>query len=148
MRLNYSVPEDLAERLDAYCKSSCRSASSVVRQLLLEYLEGDRQLPPRVSERGNGHRTSMSLKRRIVSALEERVEEEGHFSKGAVIAHLLRQLLARAPEKSEEEVPVLVKLPAGLHRTLEEYAARNDTSVETLVKSAVRDLHDRIWEGR
>ena len=43
-KLNYVIPKILDEALTTYCNKTGRSASDVIRQLLSEYIDGDRDL--------------------------------------------------------------------------------------------------------
>jgi hypothetical protein len=115
-----------------------------VRQLILEYVEGDREIPPRISDRSPGHRTSLALKGRIMNALEDKIEAEGHLSKGAVIAYLLRQFLVRTPANDSEMVDVTVQLPSGVYNDLANYCKARGLSMNQLLAGTVQDLLDRI----
>lgn len=143
LHLNYVVPEDIDGPLETYCQETCRTATSVVRQVILEWLEGDLQIPSRVSERASGRRTSLLLKKRVMDAFEAKVWEDGHYSKGAVIAHLLRRFLARS-KSHEAMIDVTLPLPAKLYNDLTAHCEETGISMERLLTGTVQDLLAKI----
>jgi hypothetical protein len=108
---NYSLPKELSAHLAAYCESRGRTPSDVVRQLMLEYLEGDR-VPTKHSAPSGGPsvRSSMRLRATTLKTFEREVEVQGRQSKGAVLEALLRAFLSRSP-KVVEQSSVTVLLP-------------------------------------
>lgn len=117
--LNYSLPKDLSSRLDDYCERTGRTASEVVRQLVLEFVEGDRSIrsldyEPDVE---SAARSSVRLRASTFKAFDQKVTDENLRSKGAVLACLLTAFLERLP-RGPERVLVTVSLPVSVVQTL------------------------------
>jgi len=109
---NYSLPRELSVRLAGYCEAGGRTPSDVVRQLMLEYLEGDR-IPTALSVVSNGPtvRSSLRLRATTLKTFEREVEVQGRPSKAVVLEALLRAFLDRSP-KIVKQVSTTVLLPA------------------------------------
>jgi len=89
VRLNFQITTEAETRISDYCKTTGRSASDIVRQLVSEYLDGFRELGPNVPAL-NGRRTNCTLPPRMVTKLDMRVRAIGPgASKGLVISNLL-----------------------------------------------------------
>lgn len=116
-RINYVIPDALDDQLAAYCERTSRSASDVVRQLVVEWVEGDRRLPAPARKHPIGRRTNVGLSDAVRAALEAKIAEEGHGTIAAVIAALLAPFLAHRAFQ-EETVPVRVRLPTEVHDKL------------------------------
>ena len=148
--LNYSVPTDVDERLNLYCEQTGRNPSGVVRQLVAEYVEGDiRPLAHPVTAPPPGRRTSLLLSRRLLDALELRVLEEGHATKGALIAELLSRFLAhRIIPEGEERMTVRVRLPIVVFDGLTAIGiAAGGKSVEEVLVDIARQHAARVREA-
>ena len=111
VKLNFVIPNDLDDDLAAYCEQTGRIPSEVVRQLVVEWLEGDRHLTGTVAHPA-GRRTQTSLSPAAKAALEARIDQEGLGTVAAVTAALLRPFLAHRahpePESDQVVVPVVV----------------------------------------
>lgn len=92
-KLNYVIPEVLDEALNRYCDQTGRSASDVIRQLLSEYIDGERELSTPARDTSNGVRSNMMLPAKILEALDQRIASQGHGTRGGVIARLLCDFL-------------------------------------------------------
>jgi hypothetical protein len=92
-KLNYVLPEFLDEALTKYCEQTGRSASDVIRQLLSEFIDGDTKLstPPR--DTTNGVRSNMMLPSRTLDALDQKLAQGNHGTRGGVISRLLSDFL-------------------------------------------------------
>lgn len=111
VRLNYSISEDLEAELASYCELTGRTASDLVRQLICEVLEEDRQLPPPatiIALDRNGprrdRRTDMWVSSRTLTAFDDKVESEGYPGKSSVIAFLLADFLGSRGNRAAEEL--------------------------------------------
>lgn len=116
-RINYVIPELLHDQLTAYCERTSRSATDVVRQLLVEWLEDDRQLPAPARNHPTGRRTNVGLSEPVRAALEAKIEEEGHGTVAAVVVALLGPFLAHRVAPAES-VTVRVALPTEIYDKL------------------------------
>lgn len=92
VQLNYVIPDDVRADLDLYCERNYRNPSQVTLQLIDEYLTGDRDVE-RQETHPVGGRTSLRMRQHTLTALEKRTMDEGHKSKAALIAALLREFL-------------------------------------------------------
>ena len=93
IKLNYIIPEVLNDALLQYCEQTGRSASDVIRQLLSEFIDGDRKLSIPARESPNGIRSNMILPSNLLEALDHKLSAEGHGTRGGVIARLLYDFL-------------------------------------------------------
>ena len=117
-RLNFVIPDDLDDQLTGYCERTERSQSEVIRQVILEWLEGDRRLPAPAREHPAGRRTNMQLSHVLRAALEAKIGEEGHGTISAVIEALLRPFLAHRTNGGDGTTVVRVALPTQVHDEL------------------------------
>lgn len=143
-RLNFVIPEATDGRLEAYCERTGRDNADVIRQLVSEWVEGDRHLPKKVTDHPSGRRTNVPLNYGTLASLDERVRAEGHASVSAVITALLDQFLAnRVPSATEELVPVRVQLPVSDYTVLSAHCAKTGTTIaELLAKDAAEHAND------
>lgn len=116
-RINYVIPDKLDDQLATYCSRTSRTGTDVVRQLIVEWLDGDRCLPAPAREHPTGRRTNVGLSDAVIAALETRIEEEGHGTVAAVVAALLAPFLAHRTA-TEETVTVRVGLSEEVHHKL------------------------------
>ena len=117
-KLNFVIPNDLDDDLTAYCDRTGRKPGEVVRQLLVEWLEGDRHLRGSVAH-PTGRRTQTSLSRVACVALEERIDREGLGTVAGVTAALLRPFLANRARPREPAGQVIsVEVSADLEHKL------------------------------
>ena len=93
VKINFVIPDDLDDDLNAYHGRTGRTPSEVVRQILVEWLEGDRVLVGLASH-PTGRRTQTSLSQAASAALEERIAQKGLGTVAGVTAALLRPFLA------------------------------------------------------
>lgn len=113
--LNYVIPEELETALEDYSSQTGRPAHDVVRQLVVEFVEGDRGAPePRAHP--TGRRTNVVLPERVLGALEHHVGA-AHTSKAALIAGLLEDFLAHRRDP-ETYLSITIRLPARLLDTI------------------------------
>jgi len=116
-RINYVIPGALDDQLIAYCERTSRSASDVVRQLIVEWVEGDRKLPALARAHPVGRRTNVGLSDAARAALEAKIEEEGHGTVAAVVAALLGPFLAHRAGAGGTTT-VRVSLPEAVYTNL------------------------------
>ena len=115
---NYVIPGDLNGLLELYSKQNLISSSKLVRRLILEYVEGDRNFPV-PPKHPSGKRTSVALTERLLHVFEAKIVDEGHSTKAAVIAALLAQFLpGRVLDPDTETVRVEADLPTDIFSTI------------------------------
>ena len=146
-RLNYSISEELEVELNAYCELTGRKASDVVRQLICEVLEDDRQLPTpatvaefaKNSPRRDG-RTDMWIAPKILNAFDEKLEVEGYPGKSTVIAYLLGGFLkSRSNHAAEEMVRTPIFIDRETYARLGTLGAPHGKSAEQMIAEVARD---------
>jgi hypothetical protein len=126
---NYSLSKELASRLSDYCDQTGRTSSDVLRQLVLEYLEGDRSPVVARAPSGPSVRSSLILRATTLAAFDKAAHPHG---KAPVLEALLRAFLDRSP-KAGESVAVTVLLPVSVVRALSEQADRRATTLSDLI---------------
>lgn len=136
---NFALSHEMAKRLDAYCDTTGRNESDVVRQLILEFLEGDREVDPVgvAAMVSNETRSSVLLRPATLKAFDTKVESDGLASKSATLSYLLDAFLKRSKQQ-EERVYVSVPLPTSVMRVAVERAATNGSSLGDLLSEVVQ----------
>lgn len=153
VRLNYSISQETESDLSSYCELTGRTASDVVRQLICELLDGDRELPDTatIKERERAgprrdQRTDMWVSPRILGVLDRKIEEEGYPSKSAVIAWLLRDFLASRLGDADEHIKVSTILDRQTFSAVRKLAEVRRRTVEDFIgelcKEAVAEGND------
>jgi len=141
VRLNYTISSSIDDLLSGYCEVTGRSASDLVRQLVCEVLENDRQLPHpgeisafvREGDRRD-RRTDMWMSSQSLVAFDDKLGEDGYPGKSAVIAFLLNEFLAtRANHAGTEMVRIAPFIDRLTFTKLEMVAANRQQPVEELV---------------
>ena len=148
VRLNYTISESIDDQMSNYCELTGRTASDLVRQLVSEFLEGDRRLPPPETintflKKGEGkaRRTDMWMSARYLVALDEKLEDENYPSKSGVIAYLLHDFLsARANHAGTEMVRVTTLIDRLTFTRMAITAERRQMPVETLVAELCKNF--------
>lgn len=138
VRLNFVITEATDRQLVNYCASMGRTPSDVVRQLVIEWLEGDRHLPKPIREHPEGRRTNLQLTTRSREALEAKVRKEGHVSISGTINELLRRFLTCRAPMSGDTITVRLKLPLGTYNQAVSAAQLRGEPVETFIESTLR----------
>lgn len=136
-KLNYVIPEMLDEALNRYCDQTGRSASDVIRQLLSEYIDGDRKLSTPARDAPNGIRSNMMLPTRTLEALDQKLSAEGQGTRGGVIARLLSDFLEHRLGTIFGET-LMVTVDRQLYNKLYEKGQRLGKPVEELILDACR----------
>lgn len=152
VRLNYTISRTTDDMLTSYCEITGRTASDVVRQLVSEILEDDRQVPSkaRIEEfLRNGERrdrrTDMWISPQHLAALDEKLEAEGYSSKSIVISCLLHEFLsARSNHAREEMVRVTTLIDRLTYTRLAVVASQQKQSVEGLIADMCKHLVDQF----
>jgi metal-responsive CopG/Arc/MetJ family transcriptional regulator len=136
-KLNYVIPELLDDALNTYCEQTGRSASDVIRQLLAEYIDGDRKLsvPPR--ETLGGIRSNMMLPPRILEALDRKLTSEGITSRGGTITRLLYDFLENRVGGSVLE-PITINIDRTTYKKLSERGQKLGKTIEEIITEACR----------
>ena len=148
VRLNYTISDSIYQSLASYCDVTSRSASDLVRQLVCEVLENDRQLPPpeeisafvRDGDR-RARRTDMWMSPQSLNAFDDKLTEDGYPGKSAVIAYLLDQFLStRANHAGTEMVRIAPFIDRLTLVGLMGVASDRQQSVEELVYDLCKDF--------
>jgi len=130
-RLNFVIAEGNDARLETYCEHTSRNSSDVIRQLVSEWIEGDRKLKEPAKSHPTGQRTNIPLGYATLAAIDEKVRAEKHATVSAVINALLADFLAnRATDSPEEKVTVHVALPVSVYTLLSAQCAHEKTTIE------------------
>lgn len=152
VRLNYTISEELERSLTDYCELTGRSASDLVRQLICEVLEEDRELPPAArviafdkSSPRRERRTDMWVSQQTLSAFDEKLDADGYPSKSAVIAYLLTEFLKnRANHTGEEMVRVTTLIDRLTYTKLSMIGAAQGKQIEELINDLCKDHVARL----
>jgi predicted DNA-binding protein len=144
-RLNFVIPNDLEESLDTYCKRTGRTSTDVVRQLVIEWLEGDRHLAEPATEHPSGRRTNLLLTHAAKDTLEARVASEKHATVSAVVEALLRPFLAARALPESETITLRVPLPVDIYN---DFAAMCSISGTTAEATLIEDIRLRVQNTR
>jgi hypothetical protein len=148
VRLNYTISNSIDDLLSGYCEVTGRSASDLVRQLVCEVLEDDRQLPPpkdiavfvRDGDRQD-RRTDMWMSSHSLAAFDEKLSEHGYPSKSSVISFLLNEFLsARANHAGTEMMRIAPFIDRLTFTELAIVASDRQQSVEELVYDLCKDF--------
>jgi len=146
IRLNYSISDRLEKDFDNYCLLTGRKASEVIRQLICEVLDGDRELPaPTViaefvkKSAPHDNRTDMWIAPKILGFFDSKVDEGGYPGKSAVIAWLLDGFLStRSNHTAEEMVRVTTLIDRDTYTRLGTLGAPYGKSPEQMVSEIVK----------
>jgi metal-responsive CopG/Arc/MetJ family transcriptional regulator len=137
IKLNYVIPESLDEALTRYCEQTGRSASDVIRQLLSEYIDGERELSTPARDTSNGIRSNMMLPGKILEALDQKILTTGHGTRGGVIARLLCDFLENRLGSIFSET-ITVNVERSLYNKLYEKGQKLGKPVEEVILDACR----------
>ena len=136
-KLNYVIPKLLDDALAEYCEQTGRSASDVIRQLLCEFIEGNRKLSAPAKESSDGIRSNMIIPNRMLDMLDAKLAAESHGTRGAVISRLLFDFLVpRMGDLFAEEVTI--SIGRELYTKLYDKAHETNKSVEELIVDACK----------
>ena len=147
-RLNYTISSSVDEHISSYCEITGRTASDLVRQLVSEVLENDRQLPPPDAIEAfltegtpRTRRTDMWMSARYLVALDTKLEEDGYPSKSGVIAYLLNDFLtARANHAATEMVRLTTLVDRLTFTKLATVAERQQMRPEALIADLCKNF--------
>lgn len=148
VRLNYTISNSIDDLLSGYCEVTGRTASDLVRQLVCEVLEDDRQLPPPAEisafvRRGDrrDRRTDMWMSSHSLTAFDLKLTEDGYPGKSAVIAYLLNEFLStRANHAGTEMVRIAPFIDRLTYTKLGLVATSRQQTVEELVYDLCKDF--------
>lgn len=94
VRLNFSISEALYARLGRYCDEVGMTQSSLVRQLILEYLDDEVPLPDLTIESGMERRTSLLLPHQVFESFEGKAKTF-RVTKSRLVSGLIRLFLEK-----------------------------------------------------
>jgi hypothetical protein len=94
VRLNFSIPVQLYDRLRAYCVGGGRTPTDLIRQLILEFLDGETPLPDVTPWEGPEKRTSVFLPNEVLLGFGA-ISESYMVSKSRIVAGLVLFYLER-----------------------------------------------------
>lgn len=129
-RLNFVIPNELDRKLTAYCDETNRTPTEVIRQLVIEWLEGDRLLAEKARTHPAGRRTNIVLSHASREALESLVRTEGHATTSAAVSALLGAFLAARPAAGEPTVVVRIRLLLSAFRSFARVCATDGRTVD------------------
>lgn len=135
IKLNYAVPKVLDDALSDYSEQTGRTASDVIRQLLAEYIDGDRKLssPPRAVS--NGIRSNMILPSKLLDLLDAKIAADGDGTRGTVIVRLLYDFLEnRIGLELSETLTITVE--RATYKKLYDKAQKSGKTVEDIILDA------------
>jgi len=138
IKLNYAVPKVLDDALSNYCEQTGRTASDVIRQLLAEYIEGERKLSTTPRSFGSGIRSNMILPKSLRELLDQKIAEDGEGSRGAVIVRLLYDFLEHRIGVELNET-VTITMGRDIYNRLYDKAQKTGKSVEDIIIEACRE---------
>jgi len=133
VRFNFVLRDDIEIRLDDYSNTTHRNTADVVRQVLIEWLDGDLLLPHALGDHPIGRRTNITLPSVVRNALEDRVRQDGHVSLSAVVNALLSRFLAPREATQEDVVTVRLPVPVALYQKLSAAATLRGEEIERLI---------------
>jgi hypothetical protein len=134
VRFNFVLSNEVESRLANYSDSTHRNTADVVRQVLIEWLDGDLVLHRPLADHPTGRRTNITLPNVVRNALEERVTKEGHVSLSAVVNALLGRFLApRAASLGGDAVTVRLPVPLPLYQKLSAASCLRGEDVERTI---------------
>lgn len=100
IRLNFSIDTGTDRVLESYCADLGRHKTEVLRQLLIEFVDGDRALRGEVVEPQGGRRLSILVSQSVLTSLDAASGCYG-VSKAAIMSNLLMMfLLARSVRRA------------------------------------------------
>ena len=135
VQLNYVIPDELESLLTRYCEQNLASPSALIRRLIGDYLDGTTKIGAVTHPRGR--RTTVALPEKLLFAFEEKIFEEGHRTKAAVIAALLSKFL---PSRvlSDSTMRVEATMPTEVFNKI--YEVYGPGPVDAVVVTALSDL--------
>lgn len=146
-RLNFVLPPDLEAALEVYEQHTGRKQSSVIRQLVVEWINGHSTwpaLPEGKLKHPEGRRTNIHVTQRVRNALDARLAEIGSPTVSAVIAALLGAFLAHRAPDDGDTVTLTLRAPADL---LNQFAALCHLRGETVDAATIEMIRERVRES-
>lgn len=152
VRLNYTISDATGDSLANYCELTGRTASDLVRQIICEVLEEDRKLPPpsaiatylKANSRRD-RRTDMWISSVSLTALDAKLEQEGHQSKSAVISFLIDDFLhTRANHAAQEMVRVTTLVDRNTYTKLSNIASNRHQQVEEFISELCKEHVEQL----
>lgn len=133
VKLNFSITAAVETALDDYCAYTGRSVADVVRSVVLEWVEGDRELPKHLGADGPlSKRTNVALAAQTVAELEARLQVTR-----TPVSTALNALLADSLFKHAAPARVLTTL------TLSQAAHQVWASLDQVAKERLLGLIDK-----
>ncbi len=152
VRLNFSIDEELEAQLAAYEEATGRKQTAVIRQLLIEWLEGARELPENHPEHPAGRRTNINISARVRDALERKVTADKLPSLSSVVSSLLRSFLANRVPQPEDHVTLRLRLPAQVAQQFTNICALRGEdparAIEIMIEARVRESLEALKESK
>lgn len=116
VRLNFMLSSANAERLDHYKAQTGRSRTEVIRQLVVDFIQGFTEIEGPTQHPQDGQRADLYLTAASVEMLEAQANKHGGVS--AVVNGLLDEWLPGRLRKLPETVDLKVPVPVGLYNLL------------------------------
>ena len=137
VRLNFVIAHETDRQLKLYCEHLGRTATEVVRQLVVEWLDGDRSLPEPCRSHPVGRRTNIQLTTASREALEARVARDGHITLSAAIDALLSRFLANRTPSGDDAMSIRLKLMLPVYKKVSAAAQLRGETVEQFIESTL-----------
>lgn len=132
VRLNLVLAPEIDDQLTNYCAYVGRTPTEVMRQLLIEWVEGDRHITAPTLAHPTGRRTNVMLTAHARSSLEERLSTEGHATISAVLHALLAAFLAARAPTDRDTMTLRLKLPIRMYDRLSAAAKLHNADVQQM----------------
>jgi len=100
VRLNFVIGSAVEDRLGRYCAVTGRRMAGVVRQVVMELLDGDLPFPSSGEEEESARRTSVLLEEMVLARLDETARAH-HVTKARLVGGLIESFLGRRAVKSD-----------------------------------------------
>jgi hypothetical protein len=133
VRFNYVLSDEVDRQLTVYCDHTHRTAADVVRQVLIEWVDGDLVLQRPMKDHPIGKRTNIDISSAVRNALEGRVAKEGHVSLSAVVNALLLRFLSARAAPTGDTLTVRLPVPLPLYQKLSAAACLRGEDVEQTI---------------
>ena len=137
-RLNFVLSLSNEAKLDTYEEFTGRKQAAVIRQLVVEWLEGARSLPEGKIPHPTGRRTNVNVPWRVRSALDARLAEAGSPTMSAVVDVLLTAFLAHRAPTVADVVTVSLQVPVLEFNKFVDLCSLTDEEPESAILEMIR----------
>jgi len=135
LRLNYTLSERAYELLNTYRDQTGRKPTEVVRQLLVEYVQGFLEPINKPGPHPDGPRQDVYLMPGTVEMAEARATNDGYPSLSALIDRLTQEFVTGRIRSPQELVTVKLQIPLNFYAELAREGAVEDVILRRLEES-------------